>query len=121
MFVSPAHVITHLSDNSSLKGPFSTRQGDTPFFILSHSTDLHRIAVHPDYQRRGVAGQLLQWGLDRADSEKLVSYLNGRPQARQLYENSGFRAVNIVPMPVPGLEVADMIAMVRQPQVVKSG
>jgi hypothetical protein len=52
--------------------------------------------------------------------EKLVSYLNGRPQARQLYENSGFRAVNIIPMPVPGLEVADMIAMVRQPQVVKS-
>jgi hypothetical protein len=86
-------------------------------FVLSHSTDLRRIAVHPNYQRRGVAGQLLQWGLDRADSEKLVSYLNGRPQARQLYENSGFRAVNIIPMPVPGLEVADMIAMVRQPQV----
>lgn len=29
--------------------------------------------------------------------------------------------MNIVPMPVPGLEVADMIAMVRQPQVVKAG
>ena len=27
--------------------------------------------------------------------------------------------MNIVPMLVPGLEVADMITMVRQPQVVK--
>jgi hypothetical protein len=62
----------------------------------------------------------MQWGLDLADSEKLVSYLNGRPQARQLYENGGFRAVNIIPMPVPGLEVADMIVMMRQPQVVKN-
>jgi GNAT superfamily N-acetyltransferase len=119
MFVSPAHVITHLSDNGSLKA-FLLYPLRWYTFVLSHSTDLRRIAVHTDYQRRGVAGQLLQWGLGRADLEKLVSYLNGRPQARQLYENSGFRAVNIIPMPVPGLEVADMIAMVRQPQVVKS-
>jgi GNAT superfamily N-acetyltransferase len=90
-----------------------------PLFVLSQATDLRRIAVHPDYQRRGIARQLLQWGLERADSERLVSYLNARPQARRLYENGGFKTVDIVPMPVPGLEVSDMIVMVRQPQPVK--
>jgi GNAT superfamily N-acetyltransferase len=75
--------------------------------------------VHPDYQRRGIARQLLQWGLDLADSEALVSYLNGRPHARRLYEKAGFTTVDVVPMPVPGLEVADMIVMIRQPQQVK--
>jgi GNAT superfamily N-acetyltransferase len=103
----------------ALSVPFSTLQHYPPSVVLSHSTDLRRIAVHPDYQGRGIARQLLQWGLDRADSEKLVSYLNGRPQARRLYENGGFKVVNIVPMPVPGLEVSDMIVMVRQPQSVK--
>ena len=89
--------------------------------LLSHWIDLHRIAIHPDYQRRGIASQLLQWGLDRADSEKLVSYLNARSQARRLYEKGGFTVVERVPMPVPGLEVSDMLIMVRQAQLVRSG
>jgi GNAT superfamily N-acetyltransferase len=103
-----------------LSTSFCTHEHFLPLFLLSQAVDLHRIAVHPDHQHRGIARQLLQWGLDRADSEKLISYLNGRPHARRLYEKAGFTAVDIVPMPVPGLEVADMIVMIRQPQLVKN-
>ena len=91
------------------------------FSSFSQSADLRRIAVHPDYQRRGIARQLLQWGLDRADSEKLVSYLNARIHAVRLYESGGYRAVKTLPMPVPGLDVSDMIAMVRPSQQATSG
>jgi GNAT superfamily N-acetyltransferase len=100
--------------------PLCSRETLLSRFLRSQAIDLHRIAVHPDYQRRGIARQLLQWGLDLADSEALVSYLNGRPHARLLYENAGFTAVGLVPMQVPGLEVADMIVMTRQPQQVKN-
>jgi GNAT superfamily N-acetyltransferase len=47
------------------------------------------LATHPDYQRQGVAGALLQWGIDKAVSEKLPLLIESVPQAKQVYASKG--------------------------------
>ena len=76
--------------------------------------------VHPKHQRRGIGRKLIQWGLDRADDEKIVAYLNARPAARKLYLAAGFQPVAELEFAhVQGhapLSVPPLIPMLRQPQ-----
>jgi len=80
-------------------------------------TDLRRLFIHPDYQRRGIGRKLLQWGVDLADREKLVAWLHARPAGSKLYESAGWRAVASIEVKVPDLDVAPLVSMLRQPQL----
>ena len=47
--------------------------------------------VHPEYQRRGIASRLVQWGLDEADRRGgMVSCMEASTMGRLAYEKLGF-------------------------------
>lgn len=51
------------------------------------------LGVDPEYQRRGIARLLLQWGLGRAAREGLPVHLSATPDGASLYSRLGFRSV----------------------------
>jgi GNAT superfamily N-acetyltransferase len=55
---------------------------------------LHLIMVLPGYRRRGLASQLMNWGVERADEDGLALYLDAAPMAKALYEKFGFKTVD---------------------------
>ena len=69
--------------------------GDQLYFSLK------TLAVHPDYQKRGIAGQLLQWGLDQADDQNLPIWLSATDAGRGLYTKHGFKQVGEIVIPDP--------------------
>ncbi|KAK1757968.1 puromycin N-acetyltransferase [Echria macrotheca] len=52
------------------------------------------LSVDPDFQRRGVGGMLLNWGLEHAKADGKPAFLVATPQGRGLYERHGFKAVS---------------------------
>jgi GNAT superfamily N-acetyltransferase len=64
--------------------------------------------VDPRHQRRGFGRSLVQWGLDRANEERIPVGLDASRQGLALYEDMGFRTVAMVEV-VPGLEVPAML------------
>lgn len=89
----------------------------TAFALRSdYDPDLRRVAVLPEYQRRGIASRLLQWGVDKADEDKLVSWLNARPAGQRLYEKVGWEVVRVIPFDIRGFKVAPNVSMLRLPQ-----
>lgn len=76
--------------------------------------------VHPDHQRNGVGRKLLQWGLDLADKEKMVSWLFARPAAAKMYQDAGFKVVGVAEVNVAEgdepLDVPPSLAMLREPR-----
>ncbi|KAJ5059171.1 hypothetical protein J3E72DRAFT_400688, partial [Bipolaris maydis] len=63
---------------------------EKPFFKLN------QLATHPEYQGRGAAGMMLDWGLGKADAEGLAVYLDASEKARRLYERRGFQVVKAI-------------------------
>jgi GNAT superfamily N-acetyltransferase len=61
--------------------------GDRPYFMLNS------FATHPDHHRKGAGTMLLNWGLDKADEEGWVTYLDTTTLARPIYEKRGFTVV----------------------------
>jgi len=51
---------------------------------------LAALAVHPNYQRRGIASMLLKWGLDAADRDGLPLYLEASQSGKPVYSRHGF-------------------------------
>lgn len=51
---------------------------------------LEIIATRPERQGKGAAGKLMRWGLERADEEKVESYLEASPVGKEVYEYFGF-------------------------------
>jgi GNAT superfamily N-acetyltransferase len=51
---------------------------------------LELVAARPDYQGKGAAGQLLRWGLERADEDGVETFLEASPDGRPIYEHFGF-------------------------------
>jgi len=78
-------------------------------------TVLGRLGVHPVYQRKGIGARLMKWGVDFADVNGLVAFLNGRPAALKLYESCGFETVCTTHFSFIDLEVAPVTSMVRKP------
>ncbi|OAP57638.1 hypothetical protein AYL99_08376 [Fonsecaea erecta] len=78
---------------------------------------LHWLAVHPSYQRLGIGQKLLDWGVEVADRENIVSWLFARPAGIKLYDRNGWKAVLTIDVDVPDedLEVAPVVAMLRVP------
>ena len=54
---------------------------------------LSLIVVRRDAQRRGVGSAMMRYGLDRADEEGWLAYLNSSVEGRPLYEAFGFRTI----------------------------
>ncbi|TGJ78981.1 hypothetical protein E0Z10_g9780 [Xylaria hypoxylon] len=48
------------------------------------------IFTHPDYRRKGVGQQFMDWGLKKADDTGVDFYLDSTPYGRPLYEANGF-------------------------------
>ena len=55
---------------------------------------LEIIATKPEYQRKGAAGKLLRWGIERADEEGTETYLEASPDGKPIYEHFGFLEVD---------------------------
>jgi len=51
------------------------------------------LAIHPDYQRRGVGAKLLNWGLERARARGEKVYLEASRRGKGLYTKLGFEHV----------------------------
>lgn len=49
--------------------------------------------MHPDFRRRGVGQQLLDWGIAKADETGLEMFLDATPQGKPLYDVNGFVCV----------------------------
>ncbi|KAI1500855.1 acyl-CoA N-acyltransferase [Biscogniauxia marginata] len=73
--------------------------------IESHSAPRARVAqkphvylfiifTHPDYRRRGVSQQFLNWGMKKADELGLEIYLDSTPHGKPLYEVNGFTCLD---------------------------
>uniref|UniRef100_L7JB90 N-acetyltransferase domain-containing protein n=1 Tax=Pyricularia oryzae (strain P131) TaxID=1143193 RepID=L7JB90_PYRO1 len=54
-------------------------------------------AVNTTHGRKGIGKNLVQWGLDRARSDKKDAYLIATPMGKPLYERLGFVAIGDVP------------------------
>ncbi|KAI1361536.1 acyl-CoA N-acyltransferase [Xylaria arbuscula] len=48
------------------------------------------IYTHPDYRRKGVGQQFMDWGIKKADEMGVDFYLDSTPYGRPLYEANGF-------------------------------
>ncbi|KAK8128866.1 hypothetical protein PG984_009974 [Apiospora sp. TS-2023a] len=55
--------------------------------------DLFIIFTHPDYRRRGVGQQIMDWGMKLADEMGFDLFLDSTPHGRSLYEANGFRYI----------------------------
>ncbi|KAI1424923.1 acyl-CoA N-acyltransferase [Xylaria sp. FL1777] len=51
---------------------------------------LFNIFTHPEYRRRGVGQQIMDWGMKQADALELELFLDATPHGKPLYEKNGF-------------------------------
>ncbi|KIV90620.1 hypothetical protein PV10_07905 [Exophiala mesophila] len=79
---------------------------------------LHRLIVLPSHQHQGVGQKLLDWGVQTADRENVVSWLFSRPAGSKLYTKNGWQTHCTIDIQVPhaDLQVAPMIGMQRLPR-----
>lgn len=82
------------------------------------TSDLHCLVVHPSYQRLGIGQRLLDWGIETADRENIVAFLNSRPAGSRLYEKNGWKVVGTTEFDAPDddLYVAPAVSMLRLPR-----
>jgi len=69
------------------------------FWLLPGAIDIHNIAVHVDYRRRGVARMLLDWVVAEAKRHKILRVLlevrRSNLPAQKLYEAIGFNTTGV--------------------------
>lgn len=51
------------------------------------------IYTHPDYRRKGVGQQFMDWGIKKADEMEVDFYLDSTPYGKPLYEVNGFEYI----------------------------
>ncbi|KAL4930439.1 GNAT family N-acetyltransferase [Aspergillus undulatus] len=68
------------------------RNGDV--VRLRRRVELETLVTHPEYQGKGVASALLQWGIDEADRLNLMVYLEATEAGKPLYKRFGFDTVH---------------------------
>ncbi|KAK5123915.1 hypothetical protein LTR85_002112 [Meristemomyces frigidus] len=85
--------------------------------LKGNAVHLNTLAVVPAYQRRGIGGKLLSWGLQRADELGFASFLESSAMGRGLYEKHGFvfqRDMTIgVPEKFAGRELCCYASLIR--------
>lgn len=55
---------------------------------------LEIVGTRPEYMGKGAAGQLLRWGIQKADEEELEAYLEASPEGKPIYEHFGFKEMD---------------------------
>lgn len=69
------------------------------FWVLPGAIDVHNIAVHPDYQRRGIARLLLDRVISEARRQSAIRVMlevrQSNTAAQKLYESTGFAITGI--------------------------
>ncbi|KAK5076778.1 hypothetical protein LTS08_005949 [Lithohypha guttulata] len=68
----------------------------------------HVVAVHPQYQRRGIGALLTQPGIDVAQQLEVPLYLEATDNATKLYSKLGFEKLN------PGVVLSPQVAATDQ-------
>lgn len=64
---------------------------------------LSTIATAKEAQRRGAGSALMRFGVERADQDGWMSYLNSSGEGKGLYEKFGFRVVGTSEFPELGM------------------
>ena len=60
------------------------------------------LATHPDFQHRGAATALCQWGIDLARGKREPVTVLSSPLGQQLYSSLGFSYIGTIPVQVEG-------------------
>lgn len=93
----PTYVLDRLAeiDSSAVDGYRAWRVAWAQHDPLDGHLHLGPFAVHPEYQRQGLGGLLLQSFCTTLDSSRLAGYLEAdRAQNLPLYQRYGFRVVH---------------------------
>lgn len=83
---------------------------------LTLLADLGSLAVDPEFTGRGIASQLVQWGIDRSEKDRVPVYLESSAAAKGVYTRLGFEAIKELPTPEDGGR--PHMAMLRKPRAV---
>ncbi|EPS35767.1 hypothetical protein H072_10739 [Dactylellina haptotyla CBS 200.50] len=81
---TPARVVGRQMRNDSVKWERDSMT-ENKYLVLQ------ALATSPEYQGRGVASQLVKWGVDRADDGNLTCWCHASPAGNQLYRKAGFQ------------------------------
>jgi ribosomal-protein-alanine N-acetyltransferase len=69
------------------------------FWLLPGTIDIHNIAVHGDFRRKGVARRLLRKVVDEAERQSIIRVMlevrKSNLPAQQLYESMGFSTTGV--------------------------
>jgi GNAT superfamily N-acetyltransferase len=76
------------SRRTVLTGLFAETFGED---IFPEAWLLANVVTHKDYQRRGIGGRLVKWGIDQAESERVPCGVESSFAGMRLYEKVGFR------------------------------
>jgi GNAT superfamily N-acetyltransferase len=78
---------------------------------------LHNISTRPDYQRRGAATALIQWGMSFAEREGIPVTLLSNSVGMQLYTKLSFKSFRTVEVRVEGdSEMLFITPMIKEPK-----
>ncbi|KAL9024481.1 MAG: hypothetical protein Q9196_006487 [Gyalolechia fulgens] len=87
------------------------------FSPLHERWHLHNLCVNPKFQRRGIGGRLISWGLEQAAHEKVPVTLWTSALAEPLYRKMGF--VTWARRDVPGIRIG-LPSLVHWPRGVQA-
>lgn len=93
------------SGDQATAADFFQRNADATFKHVAGERHwfLSTIATAKEAQRRGVGSALMRFGVEKADREGWMSYLNSSSEGRGLYEKFGFRVVGTSEFPDLGM------------------
>ncbi|KAJ5803023.1 acetyltransferase [Penicillium pulvis] len=81
---TPTRVVGRQMRSDSMKWEAHFMQG-ARYLILQ------ALAVSPNDQCQGIGSQLVKWGVERADEERIACWCHASPAGNQLYLKSGFQ------------------------------
>ncbi|KAK6336237.1 hypothetical protein TWF696_001799 [Orbilia brochopaga] len=81
---TPARVVGRQMRNDQVKWELDS-MAENKYLVLQG------LVTSPEYQCQGVGSQLVKWGVDRADAEKLACWCHASPAGNQLYRKAGFQ------------------------------
>ncbi|KAF2498219.1 acyl-CoA N-acyltransferase [Lophium mytilinum] len=94
------------------------------FFGGKRHVYCHVVAVHPEYQKRGIGRKLMQWGIEVGEQAGLPVYLESSVEGEGLYRSLGFEEVGRVRHRgelVGEAEDVEVPLMVRMPKSLEIG
>ena len=75
------------------------------------------IGTDPQYERRGAATSLINWGLERCDKSNVPAYLESTPNAVPLYERLGFKITDRLSIVLEGAVIYEETCCIFEPGV----